>query len=546
MPNPGVQSQFIAKSGGNQFNGEVLPRLVQQLAAGLEPARRRFAARRFGEGGNEIDQLLRHRHQRRRPDQEGQDLVVRHLPQQYNAVAQPQFPFDKTFDTKLWNAGRQGHLPDQPEQQAHRLLPVGPEVAAEPPAVRRAYIYNDPGPTNMQDSGSWVYKAEWNGTLSDKLYVEARYGDFGYYFPLLANGDEDYFWRDTGRSADRPPAALAARSRPQADHWRGHLLPRHREGQPHLQGRWRDPARDRLGRLRAAVSAATSTIIRQRRIEPGRLRASRRRTEVGRLGRARRRPDVAVGAERVRRLPQRHLVGRPPDGQRRRPLRPLQGLSARAAAAGGTVGPGHGAGATFAQTDLTPGTQFAPRIGATFDLSGDGQTVIKANYGLFWHNPGVTRRQRRQPEHHRQVRHLHWNDVNGDRRWQSGEEGARTTQSLAGAITLDPDIKQPLHARGQRVASSTSSPRPSASAPATSTRPRRPDRHGLPGPRRAQRRLQRAVPFADLGPDNILAPPTTQPHALGMPTGRPANFPLDQVVDNLPAASRATRPSRCP
>ena len=31
--------------------------------------------------------------------------------QQKNAVAQPAFAFDKTFDTKLWNAGREGHLP---------------------------------------------------------------------------------------------------------------------------------------------------------------------------------------------------------------------------------------------------------------------------------------------------------------------------------------------------------------------------------------------------------------------------------------------------
>ena len=43
-----------------------------------------------------------------------------------------------------------------------------------------------------------MWKGEWNGTLSDKLYVEARYGDFGYYDSRLKNSDEDYFWRDTG------------------------------------------------------------------------------------------------------------------------------------------------------------------------------------------------------------------------------------------------------------------------------------------------------------------------------------------------------------
>src|SRR5690606_34717958 len=36
---------------------------------------------------------------------------------------------------------------------------------------------------------------------SDKLYVEARVGSFGYYFPTLANSDEDYFWRDSGTLA---------------------------------------------------------------------------------------------------------------------------------------------------------------------------------------------------------------------------------------------------------------------------------------------------------------------------------------------------------
>ena len=54
-----------------------------------------------------------------------------------------------------------------------------------------------------------------------------------------------------------------------------------------------------------------------------------------------------------------------------------------------TVGPVSVPAATFAQQDLYTWNQIAPRIGATFDLSGDGKTVLKANYGLFWHNPGV-------------------------------------------------------------------------------------------------------------------------------------------------------------
>ena len=55
--------------------------------------------------------------------------------------------------------------------------------------------------------------------------------------------------------------------------------------------------------------------------------------------------------------------------------------------------PGHGLG--FNDLKVIECRQLIGRIlgeqsvGITFDVSGDGKTVIKANYGLFWHNPGV-------------------------------------------------------------------------------------------------------------------------------------------------------------
>ena len=54
---------------------------------------------------------------------------------------------------------------------------------------RAATQYTDLGTTVLQDSGTWVYKGEWNGTLNRTLYAEARYGVFGYYLPLLPNTD---------------------------------------------------------------------------------------------------------------------------------------------------------------------------------------------------------------------------------------------------------------------------------------------------------------------------------------------------------------------
>ena len=63
---------------------------------------------------------------------------------------------------------------------------MGPE-GAQPNRIANRATPLSPEQTLNQDSASWVYKGEWNGTVSDTLYLEARYGDFGYYFPLLTN-----------------------------------------------------------------------------------------------------------------------------------------------------------------------------------------------------------------------------------------------------------------------------------------------------------------------------------------------------------------------
>ena len=86
---------------------------------------------------------------------------------------------------------------------------------------------------------------------------------------------------------------------------------------------------------------------------------------------------------------------------------------------------------------------FAPRIGGVYDLRGDGKSVIKANYGLYWHNPGVGLSANVNANQSSKNITLTWNDINGDRRWQPGEEGAVTANNLAGARQKDPNLAQP-------------------------------------------------------------------------------------------------------
>ena len=65
---------------------------------------------------------------------------------------------------------------------------------------------------------------------------------------------------------------------------------------------------------------------------------------------------------------------------------------------------GQRAGAGVPRAHFFTWNSFGPRIGMTYDLAGDGKTVIKASYGLFWHNPGpasapTPTRMRKQERH---------------------------------------------------------------------------------------------------------------------------------------------------
>jgi hypothetical protein len=85
---------------------------------------------------------------------------------------------------------------------------------------------------------------------------------------------------------------------------------------------------------------------------------------------------------------------------------------------------------------------FAPRIGASIDLTGDGKTVLKVNYAQYWWNPGYSLSETLNPNPPNWERRYVWTDPNRNGVWDPGEEG-RLISTRGGVATeaLDPDLE---------------------------------------------------------------------------------------------------------
>ncbi|MGE3520073.1 MAG: carboxypeptidase regulatory-like domain-containing protein [Vicinamibacterales bacterium] len=84
----------------------------------------------------------------------------------------------------------------------------------------------------------------------------------------------------------------------------------------------------------------------------------------------------------------------------------------------------------------------APRVGISYALTEDNRTILKANAGRYWWNPGAQLSQDVNPNSSVWFKRYVWSDANGDLLWQPGEEGRLTAQQGGVASQrLAPDLK---------------------------------------------------------------------------------------------------------
>ena len=461
MPNPGVQSQFIAKSGGNNFVGEYHLDWYNNSLQGKNLPASYLAPTAFNgtngsnairDGANEILDYYDHDINAGGPIKKDKVWYFGTARAQQNKVAQPNFQFDKTFDTKLWNLVGKGTYQLNQRNKLIGYYQWGQKT--QPNRLPFAtYTYKSPEQTFKQNSGSWVYKGEWNSTISDKLYFEARYGDFGYYFPLVTNSPDNFFWHDTGalisegahqaQQLDRDRAQYTAAATYfldsskgshtikiggellQEKSWEGYTS--RRGGTSNIEQIYANGVSNQVifgiptARSVNSLSAHNDLLSKAALDAMGFFV-----NDTWATGRS----TINLGLRYDRYhgwLPEQEVLG-------------------------ATVGPVTVVGKTQEEMSLyTMSNLFAPRLGYVYDLSGNGKTVIKANYGFYWHNPGVGISQNANPNIASKSATYTWNDqascagcINGDKRWQPGEQSAApTAQALSGAIKLDPDIRAP-------------------------------------------------------------------------------------------------------
>jgi len=442
MPNPGVLTQFVSKSGGNKLNlnlygdyenGDWQAHNLdtsQYLVPG-EPAN----GRTIRPDGNRLAEYKNFNLGVGGPVWKDHLWGFFAYLNQQNSVANPPSGsiLDGTpFDTKLinytWKATyqlNQNHKFIGYEQYGTKTQPHRTDSSNR----LGAPVHLSADSTTLQNSPSWVYKGEWNGTLGQNMFAEFRAGQFGYDFGLVSNGNgiryEDLSTNQiTGGGRDW----LLKRRRNQYTGAFSYFKDNFAGGSHNFKfgGEYLDESGNEIWNQQYTDSVVHF-------LQNGAPNSVR----LGISGTSSRNNLATTSffvtdTWSIKKLTMN--IGARFD--RYRVWTPEQTIPvSRFNAVAQPFGE---------QSEIVLFNQVVPRLGATYDLTGDGKTVVKGNWGRFYHNPGVNLATAVNPNTNQQYSDYNWNDINGDRVFQEGEQTTLITRfgGVANA-SIDPNLKDP-------------------------------------------------------------------------------------------------------
>lgn len=433
---PGVQSQFISKSGGNQFRGTFYggysseqwqsknidaDQIKRGLAGGggiaAEDVNRlsSYQDENVGLGGYVTKDRLwwygSYRHQ---------DVKARFV----NFPVKPQTTILNNYSGKVtYNLSRNNKLigysqPSQKKQpQRFDSFLLGVDTG----------INTSEATTWNQNFWAWVHKGEWNGVLSDNAFAEIRAGQYGYDWTNGVNGSglryEDignnliYGRNRNWKRERRRNQVLGTISLFKSTGFGDHNLKAGGEvfyetvNDLYLDGYENDILHVMQNGAPLDIIFFQTPNVSQNGLWTYGAFVNDTWRITGRLT-----ANLGVRLDRYRAfLPeQEHAAGR---------YNPVAIKFA-------------------AKNDVVHFTNPAPRLGVTYDIRGNGKSVAKLAWGQYWWNPGADFLFNVNENSNAWWRRYRWTDLNANGRWDEGEQGALVSSRGGAALeSLDPNIK---------------------------------------------------------------------------------------------------------
>ena len=438
-PTPGVHMQFISKSGGNRYRATLYADYENRRWQSFNIDERQIGRGVQGGGGllpQDVNRLWNYY------DLNGDvgGFVIRDRLWWYSSIRDQEisarlvnFPVvpHRTHLTNYsgkvtyavtpnnkFTAFAQGGRNHQP----NRLDPFGPTGSR----LTAATVINDSEEsTANQRAVGWVWKGEWNSVVNDKLLVDVRLGQFG----------SDQRWEPNG-ATPRLEDVATLRVRGGNRDWQGAFrrdqmhgaLSYFHEGSSgghHLKIGGEAFRTIEAETWRTAYPGNVLHVLQNNKPIEVYLFQTPSRSESGLW-------TYAAYASDAWRLNNRLTLNLGVRFDRYRVFLPAQEHPA-----------GNPAAQKFAAVDnLIDWNFIVPRIGAVYDPTGRGKTLVKVSYGQYRLPPGTDLGFNVNPNSSHWWERFEWRDIDGSGVWEPGEEFHLLARRGGDAVeSLDPDLQ---------------------------------------------------------------------------------------------------------